>query len=249
MRSSGCVPASSGFCVCFHSTSVGVDHVSKRFTGGLQGSSSTERWRKGRQGSSTSEALMALNWAIPASERTLQRPPYHTARSTISPCFSAVSLPQPLHPLSHSYLSSPPPTPAITSFSLATHLFHPRLHSRSFIIARLVAEVRFYVPRPARCDSFLDFMRLTSVNSEGSWIQTLHLRIKEEEIDHRERHISCHLNCILTAYNFTLVAADRTVDFPHLSPCQGGIGANINPSLSRKLSFQLYQCLLPEQVN
>lgn len=48
-------------CVCFHSTSVGVDHVSKRFTGGLQGSSSTERWRKGRQGSSTSEALMVLN--------------------------------------------------------------------------------------------------------------------------------------------------------------------------------------------
>lgn len=66
--------------MCFHSTSVGVDHVSEQFTGDLQGSGSTERCVEGGQGSSTSEALITPNGAIPASERTLQTPPYRAPR-------------------------------------------------------------------------------------------------------------------------------------------------------------------------
>lgn len=58
--------------VCFHSASVGVDHVSKRFTGGLQGSSSTERWRKDRQrfkylrGSNCGELSNSSFWEDPS---------------------------------------------------------------------------------------------------------------------------------------------------------------------------------------
>lgn len=66
--------------MCFHSTSVGVDHVSEQFTGDLQGSGSTERCVEGGQGSSTSEALITPNGAILASERTLQTPPYRAPR-------------------------------------------------------------------------------------------------------------------------------------------------------------------------
>lgn len=113
-------------CVCFHSTSVGVDHVSKRFTGGLQGSGSTERWRKGRPGSSTSEALMAPNGAIPASERTLQRPPYRAARPAVSPRSSAASTSSPL---------------ALSSRQLS--LLFPLSASVPFDVPRLLVDIKF----------------------------------------------------------------------------------------------------------
>lgn len=127
VRALSCLQAVVSVCVClnvyvcFHSTSVRVDHVSKRFTGGLQSSRSTERWRKGRQGSSTSEALTALNWAIPASERTLQRPPYHTTHSTIW-LFFLLSLCRSLSILSPTLISQFPLLSFLFSLSFFPHL-------------------------------------------------------------------------------------------------------------------------------
>lgn len=86
--------------VCYHFTSVGVDHVSKRFTGGLQGSSSTERWKKGRRrfkyfrDSNGAELSNPSIWEDP-SKGSLSHHSLH--RFT---CFSAVSV------FPHSYLLS-----------------------------------------------------------------------------------------------------------------------------------------------
>lgn len=80
-----CSRCSSSF-LCFHTTSVGVDHVSERFTGGLQGSGSAEEVHA-RQ--ARFKCLGGTNGTElsnpPARRRTLQRAPNHAACSITSP--------------------------------------------------------------------------------------------------------------------------------------------------------------------
>lgn len=99
-----CVPACVNVCMrereSYHFTSVGVDHVSKRFTGGLQGSSSTERWKKGRKrfkyfrDSNGAELSNPSIWEDPSKASLSHHSLHHFT------CFSAVSV------FPHSYLLS-----------------------------------------------------------------------------------------------------------------------------------------------
>lgn len=138
--------------MCFHSTSVGVDHVSEQFTGDLQGSGSTERCVEGGQGSSTSEALITPNGAIPASERTLQTPPYRAPRHCSLYHLSI----QIIFPLRHhhllfrcfhpSCLAATPDAGAVASLTHVEILFLPkyklRVETSSLLVTNLNNDTR-----------------------------------------------------------------------------------------------------------
>lgn len=80
--------------------------------------------RKAGKGSSTLETLMVLNWAIPASERTLQRAPYRTTRSTISPAF-------PLSPSSLTLITCLFPQCCHTMYLFLEHISLERKHIKT----------------------------------------------------------------------------------------------------------------------